>query len=103
MNQMDKPMDARSTTEVQTASARRYMAQLAKHFAHKVDVEAEEDHTVFRFSCGTARLDATADRLIIAVESPDADARGETEDVVERHLVRFAFREALGPLEWTRA
>ena len=95
------PATARSEATVETHSAQRYLTQLSKHFAHKIAVEASEDGgSVFHFECGTARLRATDTRLSISVESPDIARRQMTEDVVASHLVRFAFREQLGPVEW---
>lgn len=91
----------RSEAAVQTRAAERYIAQLAKHFAHKIEVEIAADTAVLcRFPCGTAGLTASADTLTIAIESTDAQGRKETEVVIESHLRRFAFREDLGPIDW---
>ena len=94
---------ARSVATVETASARRYVGQLAKHFAHKIEVETGENHAVLRFECGTCWMRAEEGRLDLMVESPDLDQRAETEAVVERHLMVFAFRETLEPLAWRPA
>lgn len=89
-----------ATTQAPTANASRYLQQLCKHFAHKVDVTFDERHGECRFSCGTAKLDAKDDGLQIAVEAADRDKLAETKDVIERHLIRFAFREDMQPLTW---
>ncbi|WP_075222774.1 DUF2218 domain-containing protein [Acuticoccus yangtzensis] len=93
---------ARSSASVTTANANDYIIRLVKHFGHKVDVESEAGRATFRFSCGTANLAARDGGLMIEIEAPDAGGRTETEEVVESHLLRFAHREALGALHWTR-
>lgn len=85
---------------LRTEHAGRYLTQLCKHFAHKIDVTYEGDHGECRFVCGTAVLEAKEGNLLITAISPDETQMMETQSVVERHLVRFAFREATEPLQW---
>ncbi|TIX36122.1 MAG: DUF2218 domain-containing protein, partial [Mesorhizobium sp.] len=40
------------------------------------------------------------EELAIMVEGADTGALKETKQVIESHLVRFAFRENLQPLAW---
>jgi hypothetical protein len=42
---------------------------------------------------GTCRLEAVGDKLTLKVEAENADLLVQVEGVVERHLVRFAFRD----------
>lgn len=86
---------------LQTEHAAKYIAQLCKHFAHKVDVSHADGHGECRFSCGTATMDADADMLTIRVTASDDEQVKETQDVIESHLLRFAFREELQPLQWS--
>jgi uncharacterized protein len=88
------------STLLQTDHAGKYLTQLCKHFAHKVDVSYDYDHGECRFVCGTAILDAREAGLLIKVIAPDEAQLKETKSVVERHLARFAFREEIGPLRW---
>lgn len=85
---------------VSTEKAQRYLLQLCKHFAHKVDVTHTDTHGDIRFSCGTAVLDADDDTLRIRAVAADGDQLAETKAVIESHLVRFAFREKIEGLEW---
>lgn len=87
----------------QTENGAKYLVQLCKHFAHKIEVEYSQTHGECRFSCGTALLDADDRGLRMQAKSPDLDQLTETEQVIERHLVRFAFRENLETLDWQRA
>lgn len=93
---------ATSSAVVRTENASRYLQQLCKHFAHRIEVEFTPTHGVCRFSVGTATLDADAGQLTIVAEARDDTALGETQHVIESHLLRFAFREELGPLAWTK-
>lgn len=88
-----------ATANFHTEHGSRYLQQLCKHFAHKIDVTFDERHGECRFSCGTAVLDADADVLRIRTIAPDAAQLEETRDVIESHLMRFAFREP-AVLEW---
>jgi len=85
---------------VETPNAKRYLGQFAKHFAHKLPVELAEDNSnaTVAFAIGSCVLRADSDRLALALESSE-DAMATLQDVVARHLVRFAFREDLA-LDW---
>ncbi len=87
---------------LQTAMAPRYLGQFCKHFAHKLPVDLAEDHTngVVTFGAGHCRLNADAAALTMTVDAADAAAVVNLQDVVARHLVRFAFREEVA-LAWS--
>lgn len=88
-----------ATTEIATASASRYLQQLCKHFAHKIPAEWTPSAGRITFPLGPVDLVADDAGLCVTVEATDAARLGELEDVVVRHLVRFAFREDL-VVEW---
>ena len=83
-----------------TEHAGKYIAQLCKHFAHKVDVSHLDGHGECRFTCGTDTMDAEENLLRIRVTAQDDALSKETQHVIESHLLRFAFREELQPLQW---
>lgn len=89
-----------ASAKFETENASKYLTQLCKHFAHKVDVSYSEDHGECRFSCGTAIMDAGKTGLSIVATAPDREQLLETQSVVERHLLRFAFREESSGLDW---
>lgn len=89
-----------SSSTVHTEHASRYLQQLCKHFRHKIPVEFVPEAGECRFPFGIARLRADAERLTVEIEAPDSDQRARTQDVIEVHLLRFAFRENLGPMSW---
>lgn len=93
----------KSQTQFITEKGPRYLGQLCKHFAHKTDAGFDGNHGYVNFAFGVAKLRADDNQLEIAVEAGDEAALGRTKDVIESHLVRFAFREDLERLEWRDA
>ena len=86
-----------SQAVMQTASARRYLGQFCKHFAHKLPVVLAETNEAgeVEFGTGTCKLQADDAMLNLRVEAPAMDKIIRLQDIVERHLVRFAFQENL--------
>jgi hypothetical protein len=88
-----------SIARFETARASGYLQQLCKHFAHKLAVEFTPSQGQIPFSAGTCRLEASDRTLTMRVEAPDASGLAQVQDVIERHLLRFAFREP-ARIEW---
>lgn len=107
--QVEKTMTHDTSTEarltsgavVTTPKAEGYAAQLCKHFAHKIPARFEDGAGEIEFGAGTCRLTAKGDRLTLTVEAATLEAVAQLEDVVARHLLRFAFREELA-VDWQR-
>jgi len=93
----------RSSSTVVTDAGHRYMAQLCKHFAHRVPATLGERESHIAFEAGQVYLRASPATLMILAEAGAADALTQIEGVVERHLKRFAFREPNLAVEWRRA
>jgi Uncharacterized protein conserved in bacteria len=93
---------ARSRADIVTEHASKYLQQLCKHFAHKRPASFDERRGQISLMAGECHLDAEGDRLVITVEAEDAAQLPQLEDVIARHLVRFAFREDL-QIDWQRA
>lgn len=89
---------------VPTASASRYLQQLAKHWSHKLDVTVSAEEATIAFP-SAARLEMRADSetLDLSLHVPAGEDAARMQRVVEEHLDRFAFRE--GPLtyDWRAA
>lgn len=83
---------ASATARVALEQPRRYLGQLCKHFAHKLPVTLEEANGSIAFPTGTCRLEAVEDALVMTLDAADPTALAALEDVVARHLLRFAFR-----------
>ena len=84
-----------AVAEVPTASASRYLQQLCKHFQHKLPTTFDEHAGGIEFPLGMTTLSANAETLTLRVEAETVENLAQLEGVVERHLVRFAFRETL--------
>ena len=92
-----------SHARVATEKAARYMIQLAKHWSHKFEVRYDETSAFFPLPAGHCRMTAHPDGLDITVEAADLEGLARLEDVVAKHLDRFAFREGELRYGWTRA
>jgi hypothetical protein len=95
------PTAVQSVAEVATPEASRYLQQLCKHFQHKLSATFDERSGRIEFSIGDCRLDAEG-TLKLSLSTPDARRMGELQDVVARHLLRFAFRDP-PKIEWRGA
>lgn len=92
-----------SHARVATERAARYMTQLAKHWSHKFEVTYDETSALFPLPLGTCHMVAHPDGLDITLEAADLEGLTRLEDVVAKHLDRFAFREGELKYGWTRA
>lgn len=91
-----------SEAHVATEMSSRYLGQLCKHFQHKLPVTFEGQHGRIEISAGVCTLDAAnANSLVLRVETADEAALAGLQDVVARHLERFAFRDKPA-IVWTR-
>jgi hypothetical protein len=99
-----------AAASVPTANASRYLQQLCKHWTHNLEVEFTPEHGRVTFprnarggdhpGDAVVTFDARSDALGIRV---DASSEAQLEGVkgaVERHLDRFAFREAPLTFNW---
>jgi len=88
-----------SIARVQTERASIYLQQLCKHFAHKLPVEFTPEKGQIAFSLGTCRLEAANGTLTLKAEADDDAKLAQLQDVVDKHLLRFAFRDP-PKIEW---
>ena len=92
-----------SSSQFETEKPGKYLMQLCKHFAHKVEVTYNEEIGEVNFPCGTARLQNKTNRLEFHVEAPSEEELKMCQSIIENHIVRFAFRENLEKLNWQTA
>jgi hypothetical protein len=91
------------TAHFPTEHATHFVATTARHFGHKRPVEVTEASVLIRFEAGTGLLVAGSGGIAITVEAASAEDLAMLADVVERHLLRFAFRENPAALVWDGA
>jgi hypothetical protein len=92
-----------SSARIATANASRYLQQVCKHWSHKFAVEftPERGHVPFADD-RVCRFEAEPEALVMHVEAPDDESLARTQNVVVDHVKRFAFREELGAVAWSR-
>lgn len=89
------PLGQTSTGTVATDRGERYVKQLGDHFGRKVPVTDTPQGRRVEFPAGTCLMSVTTDQIVLAVTSADADGVATVQDVVTRHLERFAARDGL--------
>jgi hypothetical protein len=100
----------RSTAQVPTAHASRYLQQLCKHWSHNLAVEFDATRGMVTFprnargadwpGDATLELQAQADALDCRLEASSEGQLEALKGAVARHLDRFAFREAPLAFDW---
>ncbi|MNT60197.1 hypothetical protein D3C72_1977600 [compost metagenome] len=94
---------ARTIAIVATENGLKYLQQLCKHWAHKLDVELGDRSGTVRFPDAVATMSADDTALTVAIEAGSAETLERMRGVVASHLDRFAFREAPLPFDWKAA
>lgn len=89
------------TAVFRTGKASRYIAQLCKHFAHKVEASFSETEGRADLPGSLLLLRATPETLEIELRSDSLKEFTKGRYIVEDHIVRFAFREKLYCLNWS--
>ena len=89
------------TSQFRSPSANSLFLQATRHFRHKIPVEIEENSARLRFSACTGDLHVDGDLLHLTVTAQDHWLMVEICEVLEKHLLRFAYREAPAQLQWT--
>ncbi|MDE1896657.1 MAG: DUF2218 domain-containing protein [Rhodospirillales bacterium] len=86
-----------ATAIIPTTSAKRYLGQFVSHFSHKLPAlrEADNSQGEVSFTTGLCTMDADAQKLSIILNAADEAGLTRLKEIVDRHLLRFAFREEL--------
>lgn len=83
-----------------TENAAKYLQQLAKHFAHKIQVDLTDTTADFALQSASVRLTAQPEGLRAEIGSDTAAGLIEARFVIDKHLVTYAFREAFIGMNW---
>ncbi len=89
-----------STATVPTASASRYLQQLAKHWSHRFEVSFDATRASIPLPLGLVELTADDAALYVRCNHNDAESIDKMRSVVADHLNRFAFREGELVFDW---
>ncbi|PXX94838.1 DUF2218 domain-containing protein [Halomonas sp. LBP4] len=82
-----------SRAVVETVSGPRLIRRLCKHWAHRLEVDADQGRVVF--DGGVCHMQATEERLEVRLEASDAEQLARLQGVVASHLERMAGKERL--------
>lgn len=93
--------DQTASGVAQTQSGSRYLQQLCKHWSHKAEVSFDAQRGRVVFPDGEHVTLSASDKglTIVAKTGPRGDLV-RWQEVIEAHLVRFAFREAFS-IDWS--
>ena len=91
---------ARADITAEVLGPTRLMNRLAKHWAHKFEVELDEEQAVIPFPAGRCVLRVDGALLHATVEADDPEVLAKLENVVADHLIRMA-KEPL-EISWQR-
>lgn len=92
-----------ATARVETERAAGYLSQMCKHFRHKTEVEFNDTSGRIQLNMGACALSLPDNAtLLMEATAADADSLRKVEDIIDRHLVRFGFREEL-TINWIDA
>lgn len=93
-------MTTSTVAYLETMHGRKYLVQLCKHFKHKIEVDYDDTHGECRFASGVGILTADDAGLKMQVFGAEVSQRLQTQEIIESHLLRFAFREKPAGLDW---
>lgn len=91
----------RYTANFQTARGPQLMSTMAKHFGHKIPVEQDDRRASMTFEWGDAEIAVVEDGLSLNVEGESTEGAARLKQVIESHLLRFAFREDPQAIQWS--
>lgn len=92
----------KSTTIIATLAASQYIGKLCRHFRHKIETEYTPTTGLATFPFGTCHMAATPTQLIFDITAKDTESVEKIKGVLERHLIKFAYKEDL-VIDWIDA
>jgi len=76
-----------------THSGANYIGKLCRHFIHKIQATYEGNQGEAIFPKGICKMSASSDLLVFEIEASDAESCEKIKGVIDRHLVKFAYKE----------
>lgn len=89
-----------TTAHFATAHGAKYMQQLCKHLAHKVEVSVTETQAQATLPTGQAQFWADETGLRVEVVAEDIPSIIQARFVIDKHLATFAFRDHFAGFSW---
>lgn len=85
----------KAIVRIKTTEGANYIGKLCRHFKHKIEATYEGNRGVAHFPAGICQMLAEPDTLIFEVEARDEEGMQRIQGALDRHLIKFAFREEL--------
>lgn len=89
-----------TTARYATRHGSKYLQQLCKHFAHKVELTYDETSASVPLPPGHVTMAADAEALTVRIEAADIKSMIHARFVIDSHLAPFAHRENFTGLTW---
>ncbi len=89
------------TGTFETSNASKYLQQLCKHFAHKVEVHYDNERGFAALGFGPTDFEADSARIRIKVKLNDGSDALSAKQMIDAHLERFAFRDDFEGMVWS--
>lgn len=89
----------KSTTTIATQAASQYIGKLCRHFRHKIETEYTPTTGLATFPFGICTMTAKSNQLVFDITANDMESVDKIKGVLERHLVKFAYKEDL-TIDW---
>lgn len=85
----------KAIVRIKTTEGANYIGKLCRHFKHKIEATYEGNRGVAHFPAGICQMLAEPETLIFEVEAQDEEGMQRIQGALDRHLIKFAFREEL--------
>ena len=84
---------------IKTEHGSKYLQMMCKHFAHKVDVEYDKNRGFAALPPGACYMKADNQAITVYIESEKEEGIKRSIHIIEEHIVKYAWREALD-IQW---
>lgn len=88
-------MVIQSHTKIHTKEGSAYIRKLCRHFVHKIPASYTESDGRAELPGCVCLMHADTDTLVFTITGGSAEEVMKGEDIITRHLLKFAFREQL--------
>lgn len=85
----------KSTSNIKTSAGSSYIGKLCRHFAHKIKTEYTPTTGKAEFPAGICQMHASTEHLIFEIDADNSEGLEKIKGVLERHLIKFAYKEDL--------
>ncbi len=85
----------KTKTTIATKAGASYIGKLCRHFVHKIEASYTGNAGKAVFPFGVCLMHADDDTLTFEVDAVDAEGADKIKGTLDRHLIKFAYKEQL--------